>query len=192
MKCSICGARLTKEGDICTNCYKEYQEEEELKKDTNEKLKLKRKYLISYEVYKYTELFVICILSIIVCFAAGGFLEVLGVIAIFVVILGGLFFLDKRLAMATKVVFYEKKAVYTFKFAFFDTTKIVKYDEIADVRYFQTFRQKKFGYGDLCVYTKSSIPGVGFINGFQIKNIENVQENLERIGEIIGVTEENK
>ena len=38
MKCSICGARLKKEGDICKNCYKEFQEEEELKKDTNEQL----------------------------------------------------------------------------------------------------------------------------------------------------------
>ena len=33
MRCSICGAKLAKEGDICKNCYKEFQEEEELKKE---------------------------------------------------------------------------------------------------------------------------------------------------------------
>lgn len=188
MKCSICGARLTKEGDICKNCYKEFQEEEELKKDTKEQLKLKRKYSISYEFYKYTELLVVCILAFIVCISAGGLLEALAVIAIFIAVFGFLFFLDKRLAMGTKVVFYEKKAVYTFDIGIMNTTKVVKYDEISDVRYFQTRRQKKFGYGDLCVYTKGVIPGAGYFGGFQIKNIENVQGNLEKIGEILGVT----
>lgn len=190
MKCSICGARLTKEGDICKNCYKEFQEEEELKKDTKEQLKLKRKYSISYEVHKYTELIIICILSMVVCISAGGAWESLAVIGIFAVIFGFLFFLDKRLAMATKAVFYEKKVVYTFDLGFINTTKVVKYEDISDVRYFQTRRQKKFGFGDLCVYAKGVIPGAGYFGGFQIKNIEDVQGNLEKIGEILGVTVE--
>ena len=92
--------------------------------------------------------------------------------------------------MATKAVFYDKKTVYTFKFLCFDVTKVVKYSEIADVRYFQTRRQKKYGYGDLCVYGKGNIPGAGFINGFQIKNVENVEEVLKQIGQIIGVPRE--
>lgn len=188
MRCSICGARLTKEGDICKNCYKEFQEEEDLKKDTKEQLKFKRKYLISYELYKYTELIVLFILALIVCIAAGGILEALAVIAIFFVVLGFLLFLDKRLAVGTKVVFYEKKVVYTFDIGFITNTKVVKYEDISDVRYFQTRRQKKFGFGDLCVYAKGVIPGAGYFGGFQIKNIENVQGNLEKIGEILGVT----
>ena len=188
MKCSICGARLKKEGDICKNCYKEFQEEEELKKDTNEQLKLKRKYTIAFEFYKYLELIVICVLSMIVCIAAGGFLEALAVIGIFILVFGVLFFVDKRIAMATKVVFYEKKAVYTFNLGFIDTTKTIKYEDIGDVRIFQTRRQKKFGYGDLCIYAKGVIPGAGFFGGFQIKNVENVQGNLDKIGEILGIT----
>ena len=111
-------------------------------------------------------------------------------IGIFAVIFGFLFFLDKRLAMATKAVFYEKKVVYTFDFGFINTTKVVKYEDISDVRYFQTRRQKKFGFGDLCVYAKGIIPGAGYFGGFQIKNIEDVQGNLEKIGEILGVTVE--
>lgn len=188
MRCSICGARLTKEGDICKNCYKEFQEEEELKKDTKEQLKIKRKYSISYEVYKYTELIIICILAMVVCISAGGFLESLAVIGIFAVIFGLLFFIDKRLAVGTKVVFYEKKAVYTFDIGIINTTKVVKYEDIEDIRYFQTRRQKKFGYGDLCVYTKGVIPGAGYFGGFQIKNIEDVEGNLKNIAEILGVT----
>lgn len=187
MRCRICGAKLTKDGDICKNCYKEFQEEEELKKDTKEQLKIRRKYSISYEVRKYTELIVICILAMIVCISAGGLLESLAVVGIFAIIFLVLFFIDKRLAMGTKVVFYEKKAVYTFDIGIINTTKVVKYDDIDDIRYFQTRRQKKFGYGDLCVYTKGVIPGVGYFGGFQIKNIENVQENLNKIAEILGV-----
>lgn len=188
MRCSICGARLTKEGDICKSCYKEFQEEEELKKDTKEQLKIKRKYSISYEITKYVELILLCVLAMIICISSGGVWETVIVIAIFVAIFGFLLFLDKRLAMATKVVFYEKKAVYTFDMGFINKTKVVKYDDIDNVRYFQNRKQKKFGFGDLCIYAKGVIPGAGYFGGLQIKNIENVQGNLEKIGEILGLT----
>ena len=188
MRCSICGAKLAKEGDICKNCYKEFQEEEELKKDINEQLKIKRKYSIAYEVAKYVELIILAIFALIVCVSSGGIWESLVVVGVFAVIFGFLLFIDKRLAVATKVVFYEKKVVYTFDMWPINTTKVVKYDEISDIRYFQSRRQKKFGFGDLCVYTKGVIPGVGFFGGFQIKNIENVQGNLDKIGEILGIT----
>ena len=190
MKCRICGAKLKKDGDICTSCYKEFQEEEDLKRDTNERLKIKRKYSINYELVKSTELIILAILSMLICISAGGFLESIGVLLIFAAIIGFILFWDKRVSMATKAVFYDKKTVYTFKFLFFDVTKVVKYSEIADVRYFQTRRQKKYGFGDLCVYAIGVIPGSGFLNGYQIKNVENVEEVLKQIGEIVGPIEE--
>lgn len=185
MRCSICGAKLKKEGDICVNCYKTYQEEEDLKKDTNVKLKIKRKYAIAYEFYKYTELILIIVLAILGCIAFGNAISALLGVLLLVVILGLLFFLDKRIANATTATFYEKKMVYTFKFLFFDTCKVVKYTDLKDVTFYQTRRQKKYGYGDLCVYAKGAIPGATLLNGFQIKNVENVNEVLEQIGEIV-------
>ncbi len=189
MRCKICGAKLKKEGDICANCYKEYQENEELKKDTNERLKLRRKYSISYEITKYIFLIIVFILAFIVSLAAGGILEALLVILIFAIVMGGLLFIDKRIAMATKATFYDTKVRYTFKFLFFNVDKTVKYSNIDDIRYFQTYRQKRFGYGDFCIYTKGVIPGSGFLNGFQIKNVENAEEVLKQISEIIGPIE---
>lgn len=186
MKCRICGAPLKKEGDICTNCYKKYQEEEELKKDTKEVLKFNGKYSIAYEFTKYAWIIAIFILSSIVCISAGGILEEFLLILIFVILMGFLLFIDKRLAIARKVVFYEKKVVYTFNFLFINTKKVVKYSDLTDVTYYQTFRQKRFGYGDLCVYAKGAFPGTTLLNGFQIKNVENVKEVLEAIGQIIG------
>lgn len=185
MRCSICGAKLKKEGDICINCYKAYQEEEDLKKDVNVKLKIKRKYMIAYEFAKYTEIIVILILSILGCIAFGSIWSVLLGILLLVGILGFLFFLDKRIALGTTATFYEKKMEYTFKFLFFDTHKVVKYTDLKDVSYYQTFRQKKYGFGDLCVYAKGVIPGATLLNGFQIKNVENVKEVLEQIREIV-------
>lgn len=191
MRCSICGAKLKKEGDICTNCYKAYQEEEDLKKDVNEKLRLKRVYSIPYEIAKYTELYIIFILAAIGCWLAGNIIEGFLCLAILMVVLGILMFWDKRVAQATKAVFYEKKAVYTFKFLFIDTEKVVKYSDLKDVTYYQKFRQKKYGLGDLCVYAKGAIPGATLLNGFQIKNVGNVEEVLEKIGEIVGPIENN-
>ncbi len=186
MRCKICGAKLKKDGDICTSCYKEYLEEEELKKDVNEQLKIKRKYSIAYELVKYIWLFVVFILSSLICISTGGFLEEILLILVFAIIIGFLLFIDKRIAMATQVIFYEKKMVYTFKFLFIDKIKVVKYSDLKDITYYQTFRQKKFGFGDLCVYAKGIFPGATLLNGFQIKNVENVKEVLETIGQVIG------
>lgn len=186
MRCSICGAKLKKDGDICINCYKAYQEEEDLKKDVKVKLRLKRKYSIAYEFRKYMELIIIFILAILGCIAFENIWAALLGVLLLIVTMGLLLFLDKRIANSTTATFYEKKAVYTFKFLFFDTQKVVKYTDLKDVTYYQTFRQKKFGYGDLCVYAKGAIPGATLLNGFQIKNVENVKEVLEQIGEIVG------
>ena len=105
---------------------------------------------------------------------------------IFAVILGILFFLDKRIARGTKAIFYEKKVVYTFNFLFIHKEKVVKYSDLKDITYFQTHRQKKLGYGDLCIYAKGLLPGTNLLNGFQIKNVTDVAETLEKIGGIVG------
>lgn len=186
MRCSICGAKLKKPGDICINCYKAYQEEEDLKKDVNVKLKIKRKYSISYEFHKYIEIILILILASLACLSFNNITGCLFGFLILVLILGFLFFVDKRIALGTTATFYERKMVYTFKFLFFDTHKVVKYTDLKDISYYQTFRQKKYGFGDLCVYAKGAIPGATLLNGFQIKNVENVKDVLEKIKEIVG------
>ena len=45
--------------------------------------------------------------------------------------------------------------------------------------------RRKCGFGDLCVYAKGAIPGATLLNGFQVKNVENVKEVLEKIGKIV-------
>jgi hypothetical protein len=46
------------------------------------------------------------------------------------------------------------------------------------------------GMGDICIYAKGGIPGANLLNGFQIKDVENLTETLEKIKEVIGVVEE--
>ena len=185
MRCSICGAKLKKEGDICTNCYKLVQEEEKLSKDTNILFEVKRKYGISYEIAKLTWVFIILVLSSIGCFALGNILA--GFLSIFVlfIIIGIVLFWNKRISMATKAVFYETKVVYTFKFLIFDTEKVVKYENIKDVRIFRTLAQRRYGYGDICIYAKGAFPGATLLNGFQIKNVENVDNVVRGIVDIV-------
>ena len=185
MRCSICGAKLKKAGDICTTCYKAYQEEEDLKKDKKELFKIKRKYSIPYEVVKYTELYVIFIISAMGCWAFENVAEGFLCLLLMFIVLGICMFWDKRIAMATKATFYEKKVVYNFDFLFIHTEKVVKYADIKDVTYYQTYRQKKHGFGDLCFYARGPIPGTTLLNGFQIKNVEDVEGTLDKIGEIV-------
>ena len=184
MRCSICGAKLKKEGDVCSNCYQEFQEDEELKKDVKEVLKVKRKYLIKYEILRYIEIIIVFSLCLLGLLGSKSFLEFLGTALLFAVVMGFLLFWDKRVANGTTATFYEKKAVYEFKFLLFNTTKVVKYKDIKDVAIYQTRRQKRLGMGDICIY-----PGMTLINGFQIKDVENVNETLQQIKEVIGFKE---
>lgn len=189
MKCSICGAKLKKAGDVCNNCYKEFQEEEALKKDVKEVYKIRRKYAIKYEMIKYLWILIIFGLCLAISIIAGRIGEFFITLLILAVILGVLLFIDKRIATGTKVVFYEKKVVYTFKFLFINKRKVIKYSDLKDVSYFQVFKQKLVGMGDLCFYAKGAIPGVSLLNGFQIKDVENVAEVLRKIKEIVGTIE---
>lgn len=186
MKCSICGAELKKEGDICTNCYKNMQLQEELDKDNKIMFQIGRKYSIAYEMTKYTWVFIILILSAIVCFLAKNILAGFLCILFLVATIGFLLFWDKRVALATKATFYETKTMYTFKFFLMDIDKTVKYTDIKDVKCYQTFTQKKFGYGDLCIYAKGAFPGATLLNGYQIKNVENVENVVNTIIKIVG------
>ena len=81
MRCRICGAKLRNEGDICNNCYKLYQEEESLKRDVSEKVVVRRKYSIGYNLTKYYWIFIIFILSVVVCLTSKEILPVLGLTA---------------------------------------------------------------------------------------------------------------
>ena len=190
MRCRICGAKLKKEGDICSNCYKMYQEEEYLKKDINERLIVRRKYSILYNLLNNAWIFVIAIFSMIMCLSSNEYLYCFLVFLGSAALLGLLLFIDKRIAVGTKAIFYDKKVVYTFKFAFINTDKTVKYSDLRNVKIFkQSFLQRRLGFGDICFYAKGALPGTSLLNGFQVKNVDNVEEVLQKIGNIVGTLE---
>lgn len=182
MRCRICGAKLAKENaDICLNCYKAYQEEEDLKKDVEEKLTVKRKYKISYTILKYAEIVFIFVLAALGCIAYGNIMESIWCILLFILLMVLLLAINKRIAKNTKAVFYNKKVVYTSKNILFHTEKVVKYTDLTDITFFQNWRQKKMGFGDICVYAKGTLPGSTLLNGFQIKDVENVELIMQEI-----------
>lgn len=190
MRCRICGAKLEKENaDICLNCYKDFQEEEELKKDTNERLIVKRKYKISYTLLKWFEAILILTVSTLGMFAVNKPFEALLCAFISLIVIAVILAVSKRIAKGTKVIFYDKKAVYTVRNFLYNNQKVIKYTDIKDITVFQTYRQKKMKFGDICVYVKSNVPGAAFFKGFQIKDVENISETLEKIYEIVGITE---
>lgn len=186
MKCKICGARLNKEGDICKNCYQEILKEEELEKDVNQLLKVNRKYIPAYEVSTLTEIIIIFILVAISLIATQNILNALFSIFLLALIIAGALLIKKRLAIGTRCVFYETKVKYNFDFLFIHNEKTIKYEDINDISYYQTRKQKKYDIVDLCVYVKYT----GLIGGFSIKNMPNATKDLEKIKEIVFKPEE--
>lgn len=188
MKCRICGANLAKENaDICVDCYRKLQEEEELKKDTNEQYMVKSDFAIGYEIVKRIEIIFILLVACLGCIALQNYIESLFCLIILSVILILLIFNDKLKSKNNRIVFYERKLVHYVKNIFITDEKTIKYTDVTDVTYYQSFRQKIFGRGDLCVYVKGALPGGSLLGGAQIKdvkNIKNVYEDLTQIFEI--------
>ena len=134
----------------------------------------------------YKEIYIVFILVIIGFLATRNFLNAFFTFFILALVIAVLLFFFKRLALSTKAIFYETKVLYLFNFLFIKKEKIVKYDEISDISIFQTHRQKRFGLGDICIYAKGFIPGASYFSGFQIKNVEDVENTVKKIKEIIG------
>lgn len=181
MKCKICGAKLNKDGDICKNCYQNILEEEKLEKDVNEILKIKRKYMPAYEIYTLTLLIILFVLWSIFLLAIQSFLYSLLSLLISVIIIAGILLIRKKIAIGTRCVFYETKVKYNFDFLFIHKEKIIKYENIKDISYYQTRKQRKYDMADLCVYVKYT----GLIGGFSIENMPNATKDLEKIKEIV-------
>lgn len=186
MKCKICGAKLKKEGDICKNCYEKKMKEKELEKDVKEVLKIRRKYLPAYEITRLTEIIVIFILATLSLLSLKYFLQAFLTLIILTVLIAVILLIEKRLAIGTKCTFYEKKLKYNFDFLFIHTERIIEYENIKDVSYYQNRKQKQYDLADLCVYVKYT----GLIGGVNFKNLSNATENLEKIKQVVFKSEE--
>lgn len=188
MKCRICGANLAKENaDICVDCYKKYQEEEELKNDTNIIYTIDSRFSMGYEIIKYIEVILIILLAVLGCFALSNIKQaVLCLVGLFLFLLVAIFN-DRLKARNNKMTFYESKLVYNTKNILITNEKVLKYSDLADITYFQSIRQKIFKRGDLCIYVKGTLPGGSLIGGAQFKDVNNIKQIYSDLVELLGI-----
>lgn len=185
MRCSICGAQLKKDGDICNKCYKEYKEEVTVSKDSEEVLNLKRKYLPKYQLTQCIDFYVIFALVVLTFLAAGNIVNAIISIIILILGLGTYLYINKLVARGTQYTFFKTKVKSNKDYLFIHKEKILKNSEITDMGYYQTRRQKWFGLGDIRLYTKSNF----LLNGMELRNVPDVLENFEKLKEILNLKE---
>ena len=183
MKCKICGAKLKKDGNICKSCYEKYCKDEELKKDTNVLLKIHRKYLPKYQITKYWDYVAIGIFSIIGFLSLGQIWYAIACFLLFAICIITALLISKQIAINTTCTFFEKKIVWKYK----DNEKIMPYEELKEVTYFQDHFQKKHNLANLQF---RPVKGIYLINGFEMKNIPDFKENIKKINEILEAKKE--
>lgn len=184
MRCKICGAQLKKDGDICKNCYEEYCKEEELEKDVNEVFRLTRKYSPKYQLTRYGDGYILAIIIILALIAQEYYLFAVLALVVALIVLGVALYYAKRRAINTTCTFYDKKIVFKYK----KKEKVIPYSNLKDVTCYQNFFQKIFKYADFQFHPKS---GTYIINGFEIKDIPDYEENLLKIKEIVDARRED-
>lgn len=183
MRCKICGAKLRKEGDICKSCYEEYCKEEALEKDTKEILKLGRKYLPKYQLTRYGDCYIILVIILIALISQKQILLTILCLLFSLIALIVALFLAKKRAVNTACTFYEKKIVFQSK----AKKKTMAYSDLKDITYYQNFFQKIFHLGDIQFHPES---GTYLLGGFEIKDVPDIEENWEKIQEIIQTKKE--
>jgi len=181
MRCSMCGAQLKKEGDICNKCYKEYEEYQNLKRDDNVLYKVNRKYLPKFQLTQNWDVCLIFLLVILTLLGLGGVGQSLLALLIFILVIGIVLFWHKSIAKGTVYTFYENSIKYNLDFLFIHREKIIKKSDVTEVKIYQTRRQKWFGLGDIRIYTKGNF----LMNGIDMRNIANVLEAFEKVKGIL-------
>lgn len=183
MKCQICGAQLTKPGDICNNCMNELLEDKKYKNDDEVVYELKKKFKILHQSGFYVEN---AFIMIIILIGAINF-SMLKIYMVFLAIMLAMFFVNmliKKMKIESYVFkFYKTKLIYEYTF-FKKESKIIKYKDIKEVTYSQTFWERIFNLGQVQIKTNS---GNIFNNGIDIDCIEDVEKVFDDIKKIIAM-----
>lgn len=182
MRCKKCGTPIAN-GTLCEECYKNVMENKQINQDKNLLLKITRKFLPLYAIIQNFEWVFLCLVMCIMSVMVKNLPYFICSILFFGVIIGIDLFIKKKRALGTKINFYETKIVYCFDFLFIHKRKTLKYEEIKDIGYNQTWLQKKFNLGALIVFSKKS----GFVfNGIRINDIANIKDTFKKIAQTIG------
>lgn len=182
MKCRSCGIAIPN-GTLCDECYNDVMKNQKTNQDKKLLLKLTRKFLPIYAAIQNLEWIflglVMCIMSLMIKNLA----YLVCSIIFFGILVGINLFIKKRIALGTKMYFYETKIVYCFDFLFIHKRKTLKYEEIKDIGYNQTWLQKKFNLGALIIFSKKS----GFVfDGIRMNDIANIQDTFKKIAQVVG------
>ena len=183
MRCKMCGAKLKTEGDICKNCYKKYTDNVKLNKDDEPiQFSIKRKYSPKFNLLKNGEIIILVIIVILSAFSSYNKIIAVLITLLTLLLFGLWMFYNKMRASGTKTIFYQTKLKYKAKYFFINHEEVIPYDDIKDMAYFQTRSQKICKIGDIRFYTK------GFLSGLTIHDIPDIQENFDKIKDLINST----
>jgi hypothetical protein len=187
MRCKKCGAVLKQAGELCPKCS---QKEKELKADKNVLLKINKKYSLKYILTeKLFELYIIFFILILFCIYGKNIAWGVLFVILFAIIVISILAISKRIAKKTSLTFYETKVVYKGKMLFWDTKRVLGYEEIKDIvitqgaSWFERFFQKMFKIGNIYVYPKK---GNIISNGIRLEIVDNIDEVIEKIKNVAG------
>lgn len=187
MRCRKCGIQIAS-GTLCEDCYDKFKNDRISQQDTTVLMKITRKFLPKYQLLLNWEWLIFLIMSCAISILAKSLLTFLGCCIFVLIILGISLFINKRIAIGTKCIFYETKVVYIFDFLFIHKKKVIKYSDIKDITYnqssgFKKSLQKKFNLGNIIVINKNSKI---IFDGFIINDVANIEEVFIKLTEVVG------
>lgn len=180
MNCKICGAELSKPGELCNNCMNKLLKEQELKNDNSVVAVVKGTYVAKYEIVRHFQEIGIALFMVILLFTLKAWVWALVALGLFTVIgLISLFRIRAKINSKSCTI-YKTKVVINWGILR-KKSKEIPFDQIADMYPHVTSFQEFMHIGTFVIRknTLNLVDRFEYIDS--VKNIEDVYEKI-RVG----------
>lgn len=150
--------------------------------EKNELLEIKSKFRILYEIlHRGSVLLLLFILMLIPSIIYKTLIVYLITIVIFAIVMTVILLFERQRYKSFEYKFYEDKLIFNSNFINVEN-KYIKYENIKEIKYVQSFLQIFFNLGDIIINTNAEN---GIDNGIVIHSVEDVKNVCDKLNSIV-------
>ena len=184
MNCKICGAELSKPGELCNNCMNKLLKEQELKNDNSVIAVVKGTYIAKYEIIRHIQEIGIVLFMVILLFTLKAWNWALLALLVFSVIGIIALFRIRAKIKSKSCTIYRTKVVITWGIIR-KKSKEIPFDQIADMYPHITNFQEFMHIGTFVIRKNT----YNLVDRFEyIDSVKNIEEVYEKIRVGLGMT----
>lgn len=149
--------------------------------EKNVPLKIKPKFIITYEIFHRGSILLLLILMLIPSIIYKTLTIYLIAVVIIALVMAVVLLFERQKYKSFEYEFYQDKLIFNSNFINVEN-KYIKYENVKEIKYVQSLLQTFFNLGDIIINTNAEN---GMNNGIIIHNIEDVKTIYDKLNSIV-------